>query len=503
MSLREHVCELNKQTGEVLLNGNVILLRPKTFELLFLLASKPNAIHSKSEILASVWQGSVVEDQVIFQSINEIRKELGISEAIKTYPRRGYKLVISISIIDDNATEVIDTIEPAKSQNKILTWPLILPLLIAVAISTNNHNLASQSSTLVDLPVTTNEKVSHKGILVLPFNVASLDESQQWLRYGAMEGLIKRISPNKDITVFHLEDAIEILNRVTLDERENIDKIFAKSGAFYILQTSLSGQPGELNVVYNIYTRTSRITKTVQATSLEHLLTSLVDIFEETIGSSFVPEIVNFNQQLQNDLIAKAMQFLEADDLKSALSFVQSAVINDPDNVIASYLLVKINMELNNINEGLLAVDTVLANANKEPFSEYEHRLLYFKGAGLAALGKLTQAENILSKSKKLSKQSKDWLYYAYNQSILAKIKLAQKQHQPAYLLFQSALEYQELLNCPMGIAQGYLDVADYYLNTGDMSLAKQNFNKAQSLVQTKNLKQVLPLLSEISQRLE
>ena len=113
---------------------------------------------------------------------------------------------------------------------------------------TNNHNLPSQSSTLVDLPVTASEKVAHKGILVLPFNVASLDESQQWLRYGAMEGLIKRISPNKDITVFHLEDAIEILNRVTLGERENIDKIFAKSGAFYILQTSLSGQPGELNV---------------------------------------------------------------------------------------------------------------------------------------------------------------------------------------------------------------------------------------------------------------
>ena len=229
----------------------------------------------------------------------------------------------------------------------------------------------------------------------------------------------------------------------------------------------------------------------------------MVDIFEETIGSSFVPETATFDQQLQNDLIAKAMQFLEVDDLKSALSFVQSAVINDPDNVIASYLLVKINMELNNINEGLLAVDTALTKTNNESFSEYEHRLLYFKGAGLAAQGKLTQAENFLSKSQKLSKQNKDWLYYAYNQSILAKIKLAQKQHQPAYLLFQSALEYQELLNCPMGIAQGYLDFADYYLNTGDMPLAKQHFNKAQSLVQSKKLKQVLPLLSEMRQRLE
>lgn len=496
MSLREHVCELNRQTGEVLINGKIIVLRPKTFELLCLLASNPKAIHSKSEILATVWHGAVVEEQVIFQSINEIRKEIGLSEAIKTYPRRGYKWEIPISIINDgsvvpaiNAPEV--KLKQAVKSPVALITVIIVTLLITFLVVNKNAS------------INRNEDLVHKGILILPFDVSSMNEHQQWLRYGGMEGLIRRISPNKDMTVFHLEDVIEILNRIDVGERRDIIKIFAKSGASHILQTSLSGNPGEFNVVYTIYSRTNRMTHTVQANTIEHVFTSLVNIFEEAIGENLASEFNVFDQGLQNDLIAKALKFLEIDDLTSALPFIQSAVINDPDNILASYLLVKINMELNQIDQVLVAVDTALGIAERKPLGEYKHRLQYFKGAGLAASGELTQAEMTLLESKDLARKNNDWLYYAYSQSILAKIKLIQNQHQEAFTLFQSALEYQTLLNCPMGIAQGYLDFVDYYLKTGDQSIARQEFKKAETLAHEKNLIQILPLLSEIKSTFE
>ncbi|TMP76932.1 hypothetical protein CWC05_21090, partial [Pseudoalteromonas ruthenica] len=72
------------------LNGSKIILRPKTFELLVLLAKAPGKVISKAQILESVWPDSVVEEQVIFQSINEIRKEFDSSEIIKTFPKKGY-----------------------------------------------------------------------------------------------------------------------------------------------------------------------------------------------------------------------------------------------------------------------------------------------------------------------------------------------------------------------------------------------------------------------------
>jgi len=196
------------------------------------------------------------------------------------------------------------------------------------------------------------------------------------------------------------------------------------------------------------------------------------------------------------------MQFLEVDDLVSALSFVESAVVNEPDNIIASYLLVKINLELGEINEARVAVNKALAINKTKSLGQYEHRLLFFKGNILAASGEIVNAQKTLLNAEKLAKENKDWLYYAYNQTMLAKIKVAQRKYDDAYQLLHSALEYQELLNCPMGIAQGHLDFADFYLQKGDTPSAQRSFKQAQTIVQQKNLQQVFTLLSEMKQRL-
>jgi predicted negative regulator of RcsB-dependent stress response len=111
-------------------------------------------------------------------------------------------------------------------------------------------------------------------------------------------------------------------------------------------------------------------------------------------------------------------------------------------------------------------------------------------------------AQKTLLNAEKLAKENKDWLYYAYNQTMLAKIKVAQRKYDDAYPLLRSALEYQELLNCPMGIAQGHLDFADFYLQKGDTPSAQRSFKQAQTLVQDRNLKQVFVLLTEMEQRL-
>ena len=99
MVTSEFECVVYPEKGEVVVDDTVILLRPKTFELLLLLASHQESILSKAEILEKVWPGAVVEDQVIFQSINEIRKQAGLADAIKTYPRRGYSWVLNNTTI--------------------------------------------------------------------------------------------------------------------------------------------------------------------------------------------------------------------------------------------------------------------------------------------------------------------------------------------------------------------------------------------------------------------
>jgi len=318
-----------------------------------------------------------------------------------------------------------------------------------------------------------------------------------------MEGLIKKLSPNKDVTVFHLEDVIEILNRIPIDERDDVEKIFEKSGASIILQTSISGFPGELNVIYTVFSRTNRVTKTIIAQNLESVLVTLAKAFEQSIDENLVitPEV--FDTQLQNQLIIKAIQFLEINDQASALAFIKSAVVNEPNNIIALYFLAKTTLSLEKADESLAATESALVLTKNKNYLEYRPRLLYFKGLSLASLGHLAKAEISLLEAAKLAKLNKDWLYYAYAQSILGMLNQAKNENDLAAEYFYAALEYQEILGCPMGVVQGYLDFAGFYLHQGDKSLAQQSFKQAQALVVEKNLRQMYGLLTEMKKRLE
>lgn len=73
------------------LNGNIIVLPRKEFELLSLLTSKPNKVFTRDEIYSRVWTGDViVGDRTIDVHIRKIREKLG-NDNIKTIKGVGYK----------------------------------------------------------------------------------------------------------------------------------------------------------------------------------------------------------------------------------------------------------------------------------------------------------------------------------------------------------------------------------------------------------------------------
>ena len=86
--------EFSPNTGEVTIGDITKTLRPKTFQLALYLADHSGEVISKDNILNMIWGESIVEEQAVFQSVNEIRKAFAPLEVIKTYPRRGYTWLI-------------------------------------------------------------------------------------------------------------------------------------------------------------------------------------------------------------------------------------------------------------------------------------------------------------------------------------------------------------------------------------------------------------------------
>ena len=84
---------IDKEKYKVYISGNTLDLPRKEFELLYLLASKPDKVFKREKIMENVWGGEVVVgDRTIDVHIRKLREKLG-DEYIKTIKGVGYKFV--------------------------------------------------------------------------------------------------------------------------------------------------------------------------------------------------------------------------------------------------------------------------------------------------------------------------------------------------------------------------------------------------------------------------
>ena len=92
---------LDLDRGCLLLDGNEIALRPKTFAVLRHLVDNSGRLVSKDELFAAVWPNLAVTDDALVQSIGELRRALGDDgpRLIRTVPRRGYRFESDVSVV--------------------------------------------------------------------------------------------------------------------------------------------------------------------------------------------------------------------------------------------------------------------------------------------------------------------------------------------------------------------------------------------------------------------
>src|SRR5258705_416569 len=92
---------LDLDRGCLLLDGNDVALRPKTFGVLRYLAENAGRLVSKEDLFSAVWPNLVVTDDTLVQSIGELRRALQDDGArfIRTIPRRGYRFDAAVSRI--------------------------------------------------------------------------------------------------------------------------------------------------------------------------------------------------------------------------------------------------------------------------------------------------------------------------------------------------------------------------------------------------------------------
>ena len=220
LSFDRYVLDLSR--GCLLLNGNEVRLRPKTFAVLRFLVENAGRLVTKDEIFAAVWPNLAVTDDTLVQSIGELRRELREDgpRLLKTIPRRGYRFDTSVTglaaghylIPEAVAPELVASRAEARTPTDIWRslssrvtfadrrWPVIgaLSLMILIAagavllLHRSNQQLVGspQSAGQTSKPAEANARPA---IAVLPFGNQSPDQGRDYFADGLTQDLINAL----------------------------------------------------------------------------------------------------------------------------------------------------------------------------------------------------------------------------------------------------------------------------------------------------------------------
>ena len=104
--------------------GEIIRLRPKTYDLFRIFLDSPGRILSKQELMEAVWPNVHVGEDSLFQCIKEIRAALGDEQRqmIRLVSGRGYLLDIQVEAAP--ASEAAQDVMPVSSPDVWSAVPL-------------------------------------------------------------------------------------------------------------------------------------------------------------------------------------------------------------------------------------------------------------------------------------------------------------------------------------------------------------------------------------------
>ncbi len=112
--------------------GDVVSLSVNQVKLLSLFLEQPTKILSKDDILSSVWPRKVLSDQVVFQTISQLRVVVG-EGAIKTFPKRGYQWQLAISDAPVNEHHPQHQSNNSLAHNKVAYWLSALAVMFVTS----------------------------------------------------------------------------------------------------------------------------------------------------------------------------------------------------------------------------------------------------------------------------------------------------------------------------------------------------------------------------------
>lgn len=181
------------------MDGQSVPIRNNEARLLAFFLANPRQVFSKNQILENVWAGKVVSEQVVFQTVSNLRTLFG-EGAIKTFPKKGYQWLIPLAA----ATEKdLITVERQVNTKRTFFWLLAFVSAVAIAIIVGRSFHGAVAS---NLPIIVIQPFAADGINTANRNAAEAVHTALFTKVNA-QSLVKVQLPPDNNTALQVEAA--------------------------------------------------------------------------------------------------------------------------------------------------------------------------------------------------------------------------------------------------------------------------------------------------------
>jgi len=464
--------KLDLNSGLIFKNGNKINIRAKTLLVLKFLIENKQQIVSKKALLTQIWSNVVVQEQVLVQSIKEIRDVLG-SDVIKTYPRQGYQWTAPLQ---DASSDL-----PSSFKFKWLIG-LLSTLVLLLSFFIINYTIPNSNKIL--------------SVAILPVNNEMPDLIHDWVPLQGMDYLNQNITTKTKLNVINNYDLLDAIGHSDDFSNQKIeDKVYQvrkNTGADLIVSTSLMGYPHDFQLHYIIYSSHSVERGVEFADSVTEVFDKLTKQLAQRYSQFDAQAKPSYISDFSNEAFVSGIEhYLQREYIK-AMPFFSTALSSNPNLLAARRYLAACYTNTGDLKKAkrLLKENILLAQNKGDIREEIRDNLMIgylfinWPNQHSDEQKNLEDAKYYIENARKLAEHHQDKLFIAYSHHELGKIYRLKKQYVQAIKFLNSALEYHQSFKGSYGQTTALIDLALVSHELNDKKSSEEYFSKAMDIAE-------------------
>ncbi|WP_158224705.1 winged helix-turn-helix domain-containing protein [Agaribacterium haliotis] len=458
-------------------NGEQIAVRPRSFALLLCLIRARGEICSKQSLLDEVWQDVIVDEQVLFQSIKELRQLLGDARLIHTHPRLGYSWTAKVS-----------------TQTK---WPWLGAAAALAAFAVFLSWSVVKPTETID--------IKDGSVLILPVKNTVASNELAWTRYGAMDQLTNMLRGSDNTFVRQTEVVIELSRLIQLPpdyQREQLLPLFQKTGAKALVELSLGGSIHEYQLIYSIHTEQQQQRAVIEAATIVEALQKTAKALAQKLDLKASDSADALVSDFSNQLFADGLDAMDRQDYHSAQQHFQALVSIETKNFSARRKLAESLYYQKHYDQALQHLGAAI-NAAKKEQSPALAGLYYWRAFIAFIKNEQEPVQQWIDAALTQAKQNNNRLFQALSSELQGQFYSRDKHYAAAQNAYRHALSFYGNVHCPIGRSRTYLHRSRNYLDSGDKLAAQQQLHQAKQLMSTYELSAMQNYYSHLHKRLQ